>query len=97
MATVSTGYDIMDRAGLQAWLREQAGDNGSRRHRLLRNLPRAVAAELTPRQREILALYIDRGMTMSQIAQQLHINKSTVSRSLRRTFQRLRRCLEYSL
>ena len=97
MATVSTGYDIMDRAGLQAWLREQAGDNGSRRHRLLRNLPRAVAAELTPRQREILALYIDRGMTMSQIAQQLRINKSTVSRSLRRTFQRLRRCLEYSL
>ena len=46
MATVSTGYDIMDRAGLQAWLREQAGDNGSRRHRLLRNLPRAVAAEI---------------------------------------------------
>ena len=36
-------------------------------------------------------------MTMSQIAQQLCINKSTVSRSLRRTFQRLRRCLEYSL
>lgn len=56
-----------------------------------------MAAELTPRQREILALYIDRGMTMSQIAQQLRINKSTVSRSLRRTFQRLRRCLEYSL
>ena len=56
MATVSTGYDIMDRAGLQAWLREQAGDNGSRRHRLLRNLPRAVAAELTPRQRQMIAL-----------------------------------------
>ena len=63
----------------------------------LRRQAAAVAAELTPRQREILALYIDRGMTMSQIAQQLRINKSTVSRSLRRTFQRLRRCLEYSL
>ena len=90
----NTGYDFADRAGLQAWLRAQSGDN---RQRLLRNLPRAVAAELTPRQREILALYVDRGMTMSQIAQQLRINKSTVSRSLRRTFQRLRRCLEYSL
>ena len=93
----NTGYDFADRAGLQAWLRAQSGDNSQRRQRLLRNLPRAVAAELTPRQREILALYIDRGMTMSQIAQQLRINKSTVSRSLRRTFQRLRRCLEYSL
>ena len=93
----NTGYDFADRAGLQAWLRAQSGDNSQRRQRLLRNLPRAVAAELTPRQREILALYIDRGMTMSQIAQQLRINKSTVSRSLRRAFQRLRRCLEYSL
>ena len=93
----NTGYDFADRAGLQAWLRAQSGDNSQRRQRLLRNLPRAVAAELTPRQREILALYIDRGMTMSQIAQQLRINESTVSRSLRRTFQRLRRCLEYSL
>ena len=78
----NTGYDFADRAGLQAWLRAQSGDNSQRRQRLLRNLPRAVAAELTPRQREILALYIDRGMTMSQIAQQLRINKSTVSRSL---------------
>lgn len=93
----STVYDPMDRAGLEFWLHTQAGDNSERRRRLLRNLPKAVAAELTPRQREILALYIDRGMTMSQIAQQLRINKSTVSRSLRRTFQRLRRCLEYSL
>ena len=76
----NTGYDFADRAGLQAWLRAQSGDNSQRRQRLLRNLPRAVAAELT-----------------SQIAQQLRINKSTVSRSLRRTFQRLRRCLEYSL
>ena len=93
----STVYDPMDRAGLEFWLHTQAGDNSERRRRLLRNLPKAVAAELTPRQREILTLYIDRGMTMSQIAQRLHINKSTVSRSLRRTFQRLRRCLEYSL
>lgn len=93
----STVYDPMDRAGLEFWLHTQAGDNSERRRRLLRNLPKAVAAELTPRQREILELYIDRGMTMSQIAQQLRINKSTVSRSLRRTFQRLRRCLEYSL
>ena len=92
----STVYDPMDRAGLQAWLREQAGDNGSRRHRLLRNLPRAVAAELTPRQREVLALYMERDMNVTQIAAVLGVNKSTVSRSLHRALRRLERCLRYS-
>ena len=43
----STVYDPMDRAGLEFWLHTQAGDNSERRRRLLRNLPRAVAAELT--------------------------------------------------
>ena len=97
MADVSTVYDPMDRAGLQAWLREQAGDNGSRRHRLLRNLPRAVAAELTSRQREMLELYIYKEMSVTDIAAALGVIKSTVSRSLRRSFQRLERCLKYSL
>ena len=34
----STAYDIMDRAGLERWLRETAGDNSQRRERLKRNL-----------------------------------------------------------
>ena len=55
----STAYDPMDRAGLEFWLHTQAGDNSERRRRLLRNLPKAVAAELTPRQREVLALYME--------------------------------------
>ena len=44
----STVYDPMDRAGLEFWLHTQAGDNSERRRRLLRNLPKAVAAELKP-------------------------------------------------
>ena len=40
----STVYDPMDRAGLEFWLHTQAGDNSERRRRLLRNLPKAVAA-----------------------------------------------------
>lgn len=93
----NTGYDFADRAGLQAWLRAQSGDNSQRRQRLLRNLPRAVAAELTPRQREMLELYIYHNMSVTDIADALGVNKSTVSRSLRRSFQRLERCLKYSL
>ena len=94
---VSTAYDPMDRAGLEFWLHTQAGDNSERRRRLLRNLPKAVAAELTPRQREMLELYIYHNMSVTDIADALGVNKSTVSRSLRRSFQRLERCLKYSL
>ena len=83
----STVYDPMDRAGLEFWLHTQAGDNSERRRRLLRNLPKAVAAELTPRQREVLALYMERDMNVTQIA---------VSRSLHRALRRLERCLRYS-
>ena len=52
----NTAYDIMDRAGLEHWLRETAGDNSQRRERLRRNLRRAMKRELTPRQQEIMAL-----------------------------------------
>lgn len=89
------GYDPMDRAGLQAWLRGQEGGNGRRRERLLRNLPTAMT-ELTPRQREILEMHIYNNMNVTDIAAALGINKSTVSRSLHRTFRRLERYLRYS-
>ena len=92
----STAYDPMDRAGLEFWLHTKAGDNSERRRRLLRNLPKAVAAELTPRQREVLALYMERDMNVTQIAAVLGVNKSTVSRSLHRALRRLERCLRYS-
>lgn len=93
---MSTGYEQLDRAGLETWLHEQAGDNSDRRHRLLRNLPLAVAAELTPHQQQVLELYIDQGMSMSGIARLLGVNKSTVSRTLRRALRRLERALRYS-
>ena len=48
------------------------------------NLRRAREQELTPRQREMLALYYDRGLKMSQIAQKLGVNRSTVSRTVKR-------------
>ena len=53
--------------------------------------------ELTPRQREMVFLYYDRGLKMSQIAQKLGVNRSTVSRTVKRAKQRLYRCLRYAL
>ena len=49
---------------MTVWLRANAGDNSEQMTRLRRNLRRAREQELTQRQREMVALYYDRGMTM---------------------------------
>ena len=46
---------------------------------------------------EWLALYYDRGMKMVQIAKKLGVNRSTVSRTIKRAQDKLRRYLRYSL
>ena len=82
---------------MTVWMREHAEDNSDQLERLRRNLRRAREQELTPRQREILALYYDRGLKMPQIARKLGINRSTVSRTVKRAKERLYRCLRSAL
>ena len=81
---------------LQLWLREHAEDNSDQLARLRRNLRLARARELTPRQAQLLTLYFDQGKNMTQIAQELQINRSSVSRTIARAKQRLYRCLRYT-
>ena len=82
---------------MTVWLRANAGDNGEQLDRLRRSLRRARDQELTPRQRQMLELYFDRGMNIPQIAGELGVNPSTVSRTLRRARDRLYRFLRYAL
>lgn len=82
---------------LTVWLREHAEDNAEQLSRLKRNLRQAREQELTARQRQLLTMYYDQGMTMPEIAQDLGLNRSTVSRTLRRARERLYRCLRYGL
>ena len=82
---------------MTVWLRENAEDNREQMDRLYRNLRKARKLELTPRQQLMLELYFDENMKVGQIAEMLHVNPSTVSRTLRRAKERLRRCLQYTL
>ena len=82
---------------LSRWLRSESGDNSERLERLRRNLRRARDAELTERQREMVHLYYDRGHSMSKIAMELSVDKSTVSRTIARARRRLYRYFKYSL
>lgn len=82
---------------MTVWMREHAEDNSEQLSRLRRNLREARKRELTARQREVLSLYYDRGMTIPQIAEHLGVNRSTVSRTLRRAKDKLHRFLQYTL
>ena len=82
---------------MTVWLRENAEDNHEQMERLLRNLRKARMQELTPRQQEILTLRYEQNMRITEIARLLGLNRSTVSRTLHRAQERLRRCLQYAL
>ena len=84
-------------ADLASWERATAPDNNEQLERLRRNLRLARQQVLTARQQQVLELYYDHGLTMGQIALKLHLNRSTISRTLQRARDRLYHCLRYSL
>ena len=94
MKTVSyeNTYGMADMTVYTALMSE---DNREQMGRLKRNLYHALREDITPRQREYMVLYYGKCMTMEEIARQLGVNKSTVSRTLKRGRDRLYRCLRY--
>ena len=92
MQTVS--YDnTFGMVDLAVYTELMAQDNKEQMNRLKRNLTHALRQDITQRQREYMMLYYGKGMSMEAIAQQFGVNKSTVSRTLKRGRQRLYRCL----
>lgn len=58
-------------------------------------LAQALRQEVTQRQRQMLALYYGQNMTMEDIGRTLGVDRTTVSRTIKRGEARLRRCLRY--
>lgn len=61
----------------------------------LQRVNRVIQEELTPVQREILLAYYIQEQTIPEIARARGVNKSTVSRTLRRAEAKLRKILRY--
>ena len=61
----------------------------------LQRVRRVIEEELTPIQRQVLIAYYFQQMTIPQIAQDRGVYKSTVSRTLHRAENKLRRYLKY--
>ena len=61
----------------------------------MQRLRRLMDRELTARQRQLIeGYYLDR-KSMTQLARELGVNKSTVSRTIQRAETRLRRYTQY--
>jgi RNA polymerase sigma factor (sigma-70 family) len=70
-------------------------DNREQLVRLKRILHQVICHRLTQRQKEILLLYYYENKSMPQIAEMLGIHKSTVSRTLSRARDNIRKYLEF--
>ena len=82
-------------ADMAVYTRQMAADNSAELSRLKRNLIRALWEDITPRQRETMLMYYGQGLNMREIGQKLGVDKSTVSRTIKRGERRLQRCLRY--
>lgn len=61
----------------------------------LKRVQRVIQEELTELQRQTLVAYYFQEQTLSQIAEERGVNKSTVCRTLKRAEEKLRRYLKY--
>ena len=82
-------------ADMAVYSRAMASDNSAQMARLKRNLVRALREDVTERQRQMLLLYYGEQFNMREIGAMLGVDKSTVSRTIKRGERRLQRCLRY--
>ena len=82
-------------ADMAMYSRQIAADNSREISRLKRNLVRCLREDVTSKQRQVLLLYYAEGKNMREIGEALGVDKSTVSRTIKRGERRLQRCLRY--
>ena len=82
-------------ADMAMYSRQMAADNSREISRLKRNLIRCLKEDVTARQRQALLMYYAEGLNMREIGERLGVDKSTVSRTIKRGEKRLQRCLRY--
>ena len=82
-------------ADMAVYTRQMAADNSQEVSRLKRNLIRALKEDVTAKQRQVPLLYYAEGLNMREIGEQLGVDKSTISRTIKRGERRLQRCLRY--
>lgn len=83
-----------DMAAYMRQLSEQ-NTNTNSMEQLRHNLVRCLNEDITPRQRTMLTMYYVHQLSQKEIARQLNVDRSTVSRTILRGERQLQRCLRY--
>ena len=76
-------------------LYQQGSSNRMERERMKQILVRAIRRELTDRQRDCITMYYLEGMKMKDIAQVMHLSRSTVTRHIQSATRKLRKVASY--
>ena len=79
----------------QQYLMRLGDDNAKTRERLLINLRRAIREEITEKEWQAMQMYYVHQIKMTDIARELGVNISTVSRNISRGRAKLKKCLRY--
>lgn len=84
-------------ADMAVYMRQMSemNTNSAQLSKLKRNLLRCLHEDITEKQRTALVMYYAQGMNMREIGEALGVDKSTISRTIKRGEARLRRCLRY--
>lgn len=82
-------------ADMAMYSRQIQADNSQEVSRLKRNLIRCLREDITAKQRQMILLYYAEGKNMREIGEVMGVDKSSVSRTIKRGEHRLRRCLRY--
>lgn len=90
-----TAFNGGDYFEYRRYMQKLGGNNRDELTRLTANLNRAIREEVSPKQWEAMRLYFVEQMKMTDIADYLGVNVSTVSRNIRRGKERLGKCLKY--
>ena len=82
-------------AGMIEYNKETRFTNENEYKQLLRILTKVIAGELTERQQQCIVMRYYRNLTVTEIAAQLVIGKSTASRHIKKAKTRLYKLLDY--
>lgn len=86
----------LDLAAFQGWLSAATDAPDKNRDFALKMMGKAIREELSEKQMRYISGYYVDGMDMQEIAALHGVNKSTVSRTIKRARKKLRRVLRYS-
>ena len=79
------------------WQNMQGEDNRAEFERLKKILPVAIQQCMTEKQREYFLCYFVEGLNFNAISERYGVDRSTISRTLRRGMNNLYKCLRYSV